>query len=436
MVSTEYVDCLAYIEKYWSRIIKDPEDAPKNNGFLKLPYRYITPNDKKFTYLFYWDTYFMFRGLIGQEKSDIMKEVVDNHVYLLKKYGIVPNFNSHASTNRSQPPFLSSMVFDVYSERKSKKWLESRIQWVKWEYEQVWIDRENNYNHSVQGFGLIKYGDRDVGYAHTAELESGWDFTSRFYNRCNQFFPIDLNCFLLQYERDFVRAAAILGDKKEHELWTRRLNKRSAEINKYLWNEEYGYFCDYDFARGRQSKFLSLASFVPLWAGLATPKQAFQTMRQLPEFETKYGLVISSAKSLPPELRAEIENEEYRHFFEESIKPKQWDYPNIWPPLEYMAVIGMLKYGFIDEAKRIMHKSLAGEAKVFRKHGTFFEKMDGVTGDAAANFHYANQSGFGWTNAVFLRYVKILDEMEKNGDDSIYAFPMFDIPPYHLSILH
>jgi alpha,alpha-trehalase len=126
----------------------------------------------------------------------------------------------------------------------------------------------------------------------------------------------------------------------------------------------------------------------------------------------------------------------YRSVVNAILQPKQWDYPNIWPPTEYLAVIGLLKYGYVLEAKRVMQRSLRGQAKVFRKYKTFFEKIDGSRGDIAANYHYINQSGFGWTNAVFYRYVQILDKMEKDGEDSIYGFPMPDKPPFTLSILH
>lgn len=435
MSVSDYSDCLKYIDKYWDRVIKDPKQVVVGNGFLKLPHIYLTPNDKKFSYLFYWDSYFMFRGLLGRGYSDILKGVVDNYIYLIKKYGLIPNFNSHASTNRSQPPLFTSMIFDVYRETKGKKSFARRIEWAKWEYENVWVDKDSHYNHSVEGFGLSKYGDRDVGYAHSSELESGWDFTSRFYNRCNEFLPIDLNCFLYKYETDFARAAKILGNEAEQKYWLKQAEKRKKEINKYMWNEDAGFFFDYDFVRGKQSKFYSLASFVPLWAGIATPTQALRMMMHLDKFETKNGLTITDSASLPPELRAEIEHEDYRHTLVESIKPKQWDYPNIWPPVEYLAVVGMLSYGMLDEAKRIMKKYLACQAKVFKKHGTFFEKINGVTGDITENYHYINQGGFGWTNAIFYRYVQLLNYMETHGDDSIYIFPMNDVPPYDLDVI-
>lgn len=435
MVAEEYKDCLAYIDAYWPRIIKSPNEVLKGNGFLKLPKQYLTPNDKKFSYLFYWDSYFMFRGLIGNGHTELLRDVVDNYIYLIKRYGIIPNFNSHASTNRSQPPFLSSMILDVFRETRGKKSLAKRMEWAKWEYEHVWIDADNHYNHGVDGYDLSKYGDRDVGYAHSSELESGWDFTSRFYSRCNEFLPVDLNCFLYKYEQDFAYTARVLGDKKEEKFWQKKSEHRANLINHLMWNKREGFYFDYDFVHKKQSKFLSLAGFMPLWAGIATAGQAEKMVQKLVEFETKYGLVVTAASSLAPNILAENFPDGYRKMITELMKPKQWDYPNIWPPVEYLVVIGLLKYGYIDEAKRIMHKSLVGEAKIFRKYGTFFEKMDGVKGDIAGSFHYTNQSGFGWTNAVFYRYIQILSQMDREGDDSIYFFPMNDIPPYSFNIL-
>lgn len=435
MYSEKYADCLKYIESYWSRIIKSSDDALPGKGFIKLPYPYMTPNDKKFSFLFYWDSFFMFKGLLGTGRTEVLSGVLNNYVYLLKRYGLIPNFNSYASTNRSQPPFFTTMIFDVYKETKKKKTFLKRMDWAKWEYEYVWIDQDSHYNHSVEGFGLSKYGDRDVGYAHSSELESGWDFTSRFYNRCNEFLPIDLNSLLYKYELDFMHEAEqVTHDKKSLKLWKKRAEKRKKEINQYMWDEEKGFFFDYDYVRKRKSKFYSLAGFVPLWTRVASPEQAERMVEHLEKFETENGLMITDSASLPPELRAEIEHEDYKHTLVESIKPKQWDYPNIWPPVEYLVVIGLLQYGYIEHAKRIMKNSLACEAKVFKKHKMFFEKINGITGDVTPNYHYINQGGFGWTNAIFYRYVHLLDAMEVNGDDSIFVFPMPDKAPYTLNV--
>jgi len=451
----EYKDCLEYIDSYWDRVIHEPTKRVIDRHVITIPHTHITPNPKwlgKSGYMFYWDSFFMFRGLIGTKREWILRNQVDNFIYLFENYGVIPNFNAHVSMGRSQPPFLSSMILDTYNGyyfpaikktklqeaifnlRPYKKWLRKAFDIAKMEYEQVWIDNDHRYNHSVKDQSLARYGDRDIGYAYSSELESGWDFTSRFYNRCNQFFPIDLNVLLYKYERDFAKIAHHLEDREEENKWKKIAYDRRREINRLMWNEKKGFFFDYCYTTKRISSFFSLASFTPLWAGLATKEQAEKMVEKLPLFETDYGLVITTKDSLAPKISLSTIPERFRPALEEVLKPKQWDYPNIWPPLEYLTVIGLLKYGYVEDAKRIMEKSLKSNAALFRKYHTFLEKFNGETGDKAATFHYELQEGFGWTNAAFYRYVQLLDELESGKE--LYKQPKADEPPFKLALLH
>ncbi|MCL5113652.1 MAG: alpha,alpha-trehalase [Patescibacteria group bacterium] len=454
----EYKDCLAYIDSYWKKIIHKPAKKKVNHNFLTIPNNFFTPNDGRFTYMFYWDSFFMFKGLIGTKREWIMKDMIENFSYIFNKYGVIPNFSSYASVGRSQPPFLSSMILDTYKTFNNGngalsktsfvkslllnplesfgnvKWLREKIEIAKKEYTHVW-NNEELFNHFVKKFGLNRYGDRDVGYAHSSELESGWDFTSRFYNRCNEFLPIDLNSYLYKYEKDFELIASLLGDKEEMEFWQNQANKRKNMINKLMWNDKEGFYFDYDYVHKEQGDFFSLAGFVPLWAGIATHEHAKKMVKRLDLFESKYGLIITAQESLAPKIDFSSFPPMYRPVLEETLKQKQWDWPYIWPPLEYLTVIGLLKYGFVKDAKRIMDKSLNAQARIFRKYGTFFERIDGIKGDKPVkNAHYKTQSGFGWTNAVFYRYIRILKALEKKQD--IYGFPKAETPPYDLAILH
>src|SRR3989344_421976 len=454
----EYKDCLDYIESYWSKIIHKPAREKIRNNFLNIPYHFVTPNDKKFYYIFYWDTFFIFRGLMGTKREWVMREMVENFAYFFEKYGIIPNFSSHASVGRSQPPFLTSMILDAYKTFNNGNrarstlsilasfilephktfghlgWLSEKMETAKKEYNYVWNNSEH-YNHYVEKYKLNRYGDRDIGYAHSSELESGWDFTSRFYGRCNEFLPICLNSYLYKYEKDFELSAIILEDKKEADFWEKQSEKRKNAMNRLMWNEEKGFFFDYGYVHKRQSDFLSLAGFVPLWAGIATKDQARKMIYKLSYFETKYGLTITARQSLAPKIDISKLPPRFRPVIEELIKPKQWDYPNIWPPLEYLTVIGLLRYGFVEDGRRIMEKSLEAHTRIFRKYGTFYERINGIKGTRALNNGGDNlQSGFGWTNAIFYRYTKILQKLEKGID--IYGFSKEEDPPYDLNILH
>jgi alpha,alpha-trehalase len=429
--------------------IKNQDINPRS---IKLPHYYFVPNDNKFRYIYYWDSFFMFKGLMGTKREWLMAEMVENFIYLFNTFHLIPNFSAPGSMGRSQPPFFSSMVLDTYLKRLNpnnpyyvsgikRKWYEYRMkQWLKrtievaqQEYELVWVDKENSYNHGVPNTILSRYGDRDIGYSQSSELESGWDMTSRFYNRCDQFLPIDLNSYLYKYETDFALAAEILGNREEGEKW-----KGKAEIRKKamqtMWDDDEGFFYDYGYNFQRISHYFSLASFTPLWAGIATPEQAQRAVLHLPKFETPYGLTIGAKISLAKNINLTHIQRRYHPAIEDIIKPKQWDYPNIWSPLEYLTVIGLLRYGYTDEAKRIMVSSVKAHAKLFKKYKTFFEKIDGSTGEPSVGYKYAMQEGFGWTNAIFYRYIQILDALDK--DQQLYKEPLTQHPPYDLSILN
>lgn len=444
---------LEYIDSYWDRIIHKPDDSRGNPHIIPLPHTFITTNDKNISQwrgaMFYWDSFFMFRGIVDTKRDWIISDVVENFVYLFKEFGIIPNASIWAFLGHSQPPFFSSMIFDGYYAIKreekdkeisrdvyAKSWLKSHIEVAKEEYWNVWEDTKT-YTHKVPDFGLSRYGDRDVGYGLTSERESGWDFTSRFYNRCNEFLPVDLNAYLHKYEKDFAKTANIHADKEDEAYWEKRAHERHTQMRKHMWNEEEGFFFDYDYMNKLQSKFYSLAGFVPLWAKLATYDEAKRMKEKLKLFETDYGLTITAKISLPPTLRFDHVPEPYRLSIIDILKPKQWDYPHIWPPLEYITVIGLLRYGFVEDAVRIMEKSVKANIAVFKKYSALLEKIDATTGEKPKTFWYPAQLGFGWTNAIFYRYIKMLEYIdEKEGN--IYPHIAVEAePPYSLtSIMH
>lgn len=453
----KYKDCLEYIDSYWDEVTYRPSREIFAKHIIKLPQPFITPNvwRGKYPTQFYWDSYFIFRGIMGTKRAWIMKDMVENFIYFFNTFDIIPNSNHAGMSNRSQPPFLTSMILDVFStphahtkvgnglakmlplihNYRNKQWLRHAMEVAKKEYLQVWIDVDDEYNHHVKGYNLSRYGDRDIGYALSSELESGWDLTSRFYNRCNDFLPIDLNVFLYKYEKDFATVAPLFPDwEDDRSYWEKTSENRKNDINKHMWNDKVGFFFDHGHRFGRMSEFLSLAGFTPMWAGLATAKQAEKMVKMLPKFETDYGLTITAKESLAEPIDLSKIQKRYHQAIHDIVDPKQWDYPNIWPNYQYMTVIGLLRYGYVDSATRIMKKALEAQFGIFKKYKTFFEKFNGITGDKTENFHYENQKGFGWTNAEFYRYVQILQDLE-NGTN-IYIDPKPQQPPYDLSILH
>jgi alpha,alpha-trehalase len=201
-----------------------------------------------------------------------------------------------------------------------------------------------------------------------------------------------------------------------------------------MWNEEQGFYYDYDYINKKHSSFLSLAGFVPMWAGLASAEQAARMVNKLAEFKAPFGLTITDKGSLPQQINLTELNEAYRITIEQMLRPKQWDYPNVWPPLNYLVVTGLLRYGYTGLAQPLMAGFIEANAAAFRKYHSMLEKMDGITGDMPPRYWYPTQLGFGWTCAVFYRYIQFLSDLEaKKG---LFQTPLSGKVPYEIALIH
>ncbi len=382
----------AYIDEYWNVLKRyHPKD---DDTLIGVPHPYLVPSyqkDHEFDYdeLFYWDSYFMIQGLMDEEHRELVMGILEDLVAIFKRFRIIPNASRTYQTSRSQPPFLTSFIFDVYDTyNPGKKWLKSMIHVAKDEYNTVWMGtRKPNARQVYQG--LSRY--YDFNYIHDiAETESGWDMTPRFGRKCLHFLPIDLNALLFKYEMDFARAAEIFGDTKEVAEWTHKAKHRKRIVDNLMWSNSRGLYFDYNYVKERRGTVSSLASYYALWAGMATEKQARQMVKSLRKFEQKGGLTATDQQ-----LTAIVPG---------SI-PMQWAYPNGWAPLHYLVVEGLRKYGYEYEARRIALKWLKTNLDWFNKNGVFLEKYNVVNPDKPpAKGLYPSQTGFGWTNAVFERF--------------------------------
>ncbi|MCU1262161.1 MAG: Alpha,alpha-trehalase [Bryobacterales bacterium] len=417
-------------------------DSTQQSGLLYLPKPYVVPGGR-FNEMYGWDSYFILEGLIRDGQTDLAKSMTDNFLYEVQHYGKVLNANRTYYLTRSQPPFLSRMVLDVYREKDDTAWLKRSLPALE-SYYDYWM-REPHftpetglsryYGGSDQPAPEVVFGERDdsgknhydrvIEYYKSHDIkeydaaqfydpkngrltplffegdramrESGFDPSARFgpfsvaivnYN------PVDLNSLLYRTEMDMAAIFTLLDEPRQAEIWTTRAEKRSDTIRRLMWDEKAGLFFDYDFVNKRRSGYPFLTTFYPLWAGFATPEQAARVAANLPLFEKEGGLQTSTNAS-----------------------GNQWDAPFGWAPLEIIAIQGLRRYGFRDAAERLSVKFLAMILADFAQHRTIKEKYDVVRGKsdlgAGIKFGYtSNEIGFGWTNAAFLL---LYDELSPAG---------------------
>src|SRR5947199_6998367 len=82
-------------------------------GLLYLNNKYVVPGGR-FNEMYGWDSYFIVRGLVEDQRLELARGMVENFFFEIEHYGAVLNANRTYYLTRSQPPFLTSMIFAVY----------------------------------------------------------------------------------------------------------------------------------------------------------------------------------------------------------------------------------------------------------------------------------------------------------------------------------
>jgi alpha,alpha-trehalase len=243
---------------------------PRDEGYhIGLPYPYVCASLGIFKRdQYYWDSYFIILGLLELGKITLAKGMVDNLSFLYQRFGIMPMRNRWANLGISQGPYFTSMIGEVYQKTQDTTWLLASAEIAERERKDYWMDTKRAERHLVYK-GLSRYADHHLFHI-TAEDESGWDTTSRFFDHCLDFLPIDLNVCLYKYETDLAAFSQELKQKKKEQYYLQQAEKRKHTINALMWQEDQGFFFDYNYKKKQPSPFYSLAGFYPLWAKLAS----------------------------------------------------------------------------------------------------------------------------------------------------------------------
>jgi alpha,alpha-trehalase len=163
------------------------------------------------------------------------------------------------------------------------------------------------------------------------------------------------------------------------------MNLRERAIKKYFFNREKGFYFDYDFIEKKQTEVYSLAGVFPLFFNIARQLQVRKIVNVIETKFLKEGGLITT----------------------ENNTKQQWDAPNGWAPLQYIAHKGLIKYGFFDLANTIKSRWMQTNEKVYAETGKMTEKYNVESPNInAGGGEYPNQDGFGWTNGVYLKFLR------------------------------
>jgi alpha,alpha-trehalase len=223
-----------------------------------------------------------------------------------------------------------------------------------------------------------------------AAAESGWDFSSRWLGdgvsletiRTTRLIPIDLNALLFGLEEMIVNEAKTLGDNDTAKQFAQRAGTRRQAIQQWLWNDKLQHYADYDLDANGIRDELTAASAFALFVGVASHDRASATAQALQQLLHPGGLMTTLQKT-----------------------DQQWDAPNGWAPLQWVATVGLRRYGQDDFARRIAKNWTDMVANHFVSTGQLLEKYDVAACRAGGGGEYGTEIGFGWTNGVTLEYL-------------------------------
>ncbi len=421
----------AHIRALWPVLTRGPpsQHAPGDTEYARsslipLPHDYVVPGGR-FREVYYWDSYFTMLGLVRSGRTDLVRSMLDNFAHLIRTVGHIPNGNRTYYLSRSQPPYFAAMV-GLYAaatdtaralpylevlEAEHAFWMDGAGRLAPGEaYRRVvrlasgatlnryWDDRSDprpeSYRPDYELGRTLSEERRAAFYRQIrASAESGWDFSSRWMRdpgdlrtlETTDLVPVDLNSLLYHAER-LIAALRVRrgqpGDAAVAERFARAAEARRRVLLAAAYDSARGFFYDVRWRSGaRVTDRPTLAAAAPLYFGLATPVQGRAVAAVLERDFLKPGGFVTTLIA----------------------SGQQWDAPNGWPPLQWLAIEGVRRYGRGDLADAARERWLALNRRTYRATGRMTEKYDVVDlNRRAGGGEYPTQDGFGWTNGVAL----------------------------------
>ena len=411
--------CREHIQELWPHLFRTPDSRPEaGSTLLPLPKPYVVPGGR-FREIYYWDSYFTAQGLNADGHPEMVLAMAENFRHLIQTIGHIPNGNRAYYLSRSQPPFFTAMADFVVTIHGSEKII-SYLPAVEKEYT-FWMDETGEKGRrtvsldlpSGNSITLNRYWDdfpapREESWYEDMELaeavhpsereelfrniraacESGWDFSSRWLADGNslstiqttRILPIDLNTLMWYMEEKLADWHRVSGNAEKGEQYARKAAFRELAIHELMWSDEEGFFFDYHIDNEEQTDSWSLAAVYPLYFGLANKDQAQSVSVHLEKKFLKEGGLITTTVDTG----------------------QQWDSPNGWAPLQWMAYKGLQRYGYNELALTLRSRWMKLNKAVYLRTGKMVEKynVDDLTKRGGGG-EYPLQDGFGWSNGVY-----------------------------------
>jgi len=434
-----------HIDGLWPVLTRTTDEASRWDSLLPLPKPYVVPGGR-FREVYYWDSYFTMLGLAESGHWDKISDMVANFAYEIDSWGHIPNGNRSYYLSRSQPPFFAFMV-ELLASDKGDEVLKTYLPQLEKEY-QYWMDGADRLQNGQANKRVVKLDDGSVLNRYWDDKDtprpeswlddvttaknnpnrpateiyrdlrsaaaSGWDFSSRWMDDPNQLgsirttsiVPVDLNSLMFKLEKMIARASLASGDGDKASRFEALATARQKGMEANLWNDKEGWYADYDLRTKKVRNQLTAAALFPLYVNAAARDRA-----------DKVASATQARLLKPGGLATTTVN-----------SGQQWDAPNGWAPLQWVATAGLQNYGQQKLAMDVTWRFLSNVQHTYDREKKLVEKYDvSSTGTGGGGGEYPLQDGFGWTNGVTLKMLDLVCPQEKPCDSLPASQPA--VPP-------
>eukprot|EP00928_Gymnodinium_smaydae_P048388 TRINITY_DN32344_c0_g1_i1.p1 TRINITY_DN32344_c0_g1~~TRINITY_DN32344_c0_g1_i1.p1 ORF type:complete len:708 (+),score=151.23 TRINITY_DN32344_c0_g1_i1:75-2126(+) len=449
------------INKLWSTLGRtqspDVKQNPQRHSFIPRTFPMVVPGGR-FREMYYWDTYWIVRGLLICEMKDTARGLVQSMLDTVQELGFFPNGGRIYYLDRSQPPMLTAMVRAIHEAEPDETWLSKALPVLEKEY-RFWMDpkggrlvqlpRFRGERQFLNIYRSVRNSPRPESYVEDTETireaenlgrpaaevyqalcsgaESGWDYSTRWLEDATgrvplgtanlgtidtcHVIPADLNSILYDVELTLANFHEELHGEKssEAESYRKAAELRAATMASWLWSGDA--YRDYRLDCSAHSAVVAVSDWaVPLWAGLHGP-----------DGNCAANMVASLKRSGVLRLCGCATTAV------DSCGRTQWDAPNAWPPMMLMLIEGLDR---VPEASALADclsdTWLRSNFIAWQRTGCMHEKYDVFEpGRFGAGGEYEPQVGFGWTNGVVLALLVRESRLAAEGPSDQPQSPRF-----------
>jgi len=425
-----------HIRNLWPMLVREADMPTPGGSLLPMTERYVVPGGR-FREMYYWDSYFTMLGLAVDGQQQLIESMLHNFTTIIERFGHIPNGMRSYYLGRSQPPFFALMLDLSHNDDPAlakRRLAALRQEHAYWMAGASCLDAAGACDRVVRmpnGTLLNRYWDdrplpRDESYAEDlataredptrpalviyrhlrAGAESGWDFSSRWLAdprrlstiRTTDIVPVDLNSLMLIMEEEIAQRCLAQNHQACAAAYSKMARERRQALQHYFWMPEEHRFADWDRVSKAPTPRVSAAMLFPLFAGAATQDQAAAVAQTV----TRSLLAPGGLRTTPLHTG------------------EQWDAPNGWAPLQWIAIVGLERSGHKKLACEISRRWLETVSEAYTATGKILEKYNVEERTPGGGGEYPTQDGFGWTNGVTSALLErsagnMLCEMQRDG---------------------